>query len=983
MSESICRTDGQSLVEDLQREINALRDPHAGKRKQALVKLYEVLVATKPPLRSDVVQVVLVSLQKQLLKSVEDPVEKCRELSVNILKELYSRCEDLTSTFPFLFPILMDRLGAYDPEGTSHLPDILKPPKNQKPQVVVKPPEPSEEVRLLIAELVNIVVCCAAPESFTEYLDELVSLLRVLAMDPYGQVQLEAAKTISELSRAAAELIHHFSEPLARSLFTPITNKHSKVRIAGVEALGQVMYAGVWKYNSAIMEGLIGFRDPNVVPIKDFYEYTTKLNYFALLARDRTVQVRDMFYRVISDWLLKLPDRVDHEARLVPYMLSGLSDSSGEIQNMCFEQLEEIGEMIEEEKEKEIRDQRQLGVDAEWTNDGELVNLPLPAPWEHRPRLGARMFIRSHIFKFLKALYRELHDWNVEAKIRASQMLLCAIVYAEDLLTQHLEPLLFATYRTLLDAETPEVPKTIAIVFKLIGRYCPPVSYFKLIKAVIKCEVGTDVAANQHGAILGLSYIVKGVCEAIPSDKGIGRLGELLPEILEMLEEHSFISGLDRPCREALCQLLRNMVIPFKNRIKKLKNGSEYLMFTDQILRLLVLLESSFIDTRSLEDPGVLQTGLGEYLHLEDIIEHLTDIVLYIETKHKITSEKQTILVRNLKTFLQELDALEDHDWHIHSVPWKEFIYLCFKTNSSDLEAVPGTVNRLLDIQARILGSEKHVNLHFYTLRLFERTIKLVGETLPLHSLYSRSAKLLVAPLRPAETEKLRELKSRVRIAVCGTLFTLHEESVLKVEEEFYDSFVDIVKSLTNCLQDPLELTRVWVLQALELVLSKLRSCKDSSRPNGTLKHPDYLPKLFEVFVDTLSDPSDKVRLQVFKSFDSYLDLLTIDKSEEADINRMIESQKIVPLLPKDRVSARNKSVFGENKEAVRKLLIMALDEQDPEIRERIVVLLSGLAEKLRKVFIYEYQEAKVDGSLKRESLVHDLLARFIKLDPK
>lgn len=86
------------------------------------------------------------------------------------------------------------------------------------------------------------------------------------------------------------------------------------------------MYCGVWKYNANIMEHLIGFRDPNLVPIRDFYESTTKINYFAMFIVDRSIKVRSAFYKTVSDLLLHLPDKKDHEGRLFPYLLTGLHD---------------------------------------------------------------------------------------------------------------------------------------------------------------------------------------------------------------------------------------------------------------------------------------------------------------------------------------------------------------------------------------------------------------------------------------------------------------------------------------------------------------------------------------------------------------------------------------------------------------------------------------------------------------------------------
>lgn len=94
--------------------------------------------------------------------------------------------------------------------------------------------------------------------------------------------------------------------------------------MAALEALGQVLYCGVWKYNNTIMEALVGFRDPNVVPIHDFFEYSTRINYFAMLIKDAKTNVREFFIRCLGDWLVSLPDRFDHEPRLVPYMVSGI-----------------------------------------------------------------------------------------------------------------------------------------------------------------------------------------------------------------------------------------------------------------------------------------------------------------------------------------------------------------------------------------------------------------------------------------------------------------------------------------------------------------------------------------------------------------------------------------------------------------------------------------------------------------------------------
>jgi hypothetical protein len=101
---------------------------------------------------------------------------------------------------------------------------------------------------------------------------------------------------------------------------------------------------------------MVGFRDPNVVPIKEFYEPQSKVNYLAMFVSDRSTQVRECFYKTIGDILIRLPDKIDHEGRLFPYMITGLFDANDNIQQTCFEIIEELGMRYEEEYEEKLRE---------------------------------------------------------------------------------------------------------------------------------------------------------------------------------------------------------------------------------------------------------------------------------------------------------------------------------------------------------------------------------------------------------------------------------------------------------------------------------------------------------------------------------------------------------------------------------------------------------------------------------------------------
>ncbi len=79
---------------------------------------------------------------------------------------------------------------------------------------------------------------------------------------------------------------------MGRAVLLPLVSKKSNIKIAAIKALTAIFWCGLWKYNAFVFENLIGFRDPNSVPIKDFYEANHNVNYLASLITDSKVNVR-------------------------------------------------------------------------------------------------------------------------------------------------------------------------------------------------------------------------------------------------------------------------------------------------------------------------------------------------------------------------------------------------------------------------------------------------------------------------------------------------------------------------------------------------------------------------------------------------------------------------------------------------------------------------------------------------------------------
>lgn len=366
----------------IQRDINCLVEDNLSIRVNSLTKLQRVLVTQIDSLSTDVIDAATDALLKPLLKRLKDKSEKCRELAVKILSSLIENTSDLSATLAYVFPTLVSRLGAEDLEGVAHLPEIMRPNPEQKPTEIATPIEPSEEVRLCLAHFVASLLARCTQGQAVAWIDEATGLLRAQCMDPYHEVKAVACESMIAFCHNHTEMLLHFALPLGRSLTSCFMHAHARIRILAMRACTAIFWCGVWKHNHEIVQMLVAWEDPNQVSVKAFYESDTKVNYMSTLSFDRHPSVRRFWYETLSYWLLRIPDKVDHEPYIFPYLLTGLCDENEEIALECFWLLEKCGEKYEVDNETELRKTNQYGFDYGWTYSGRaFVPFPLRGLW--------------------------------------------------------------------------------------------------------------------------------------------------------------------------------------------------------------------------------------------------------------------------------------------------------------------------------------------------------------------------------------------------------------------------------------------------------------------------------------------------------------------------------------------------------------------------------------------------------------------------
>lgn len=78
---------------------------------------------------------------------------------------------------------------------------------------------------------------------------------------------------------------------------------------------------------------------------------------------------------MVGNWMLTLRERRDHEARLLPYVLSGICDESPAVVDAALRLLDQLGEQYEREHEADLADMLRFADRLEGGAEAQLVQL--------------------------------------------------------------------------------------------------------------------------------------------------------------------------------------------------------------------------------------------------------------------------------------------------------------------------------------------------------------------------------------------------------------------------------------------------------------------------------------------------------------------------------------------------------------------------------------------------------------------------------
>ena len=214
--------NSNAVLQGLARHINCLGEENKMARRRALESIKKDTVGRNPSLSPSELKSLFNDLLKPLLKEFSDPMERCREISVDTVKKFLCLIPSPEDSLPYIMPVLVQRLGP---------PEII---------------EPSEELRLQVVELLKEIVESSGKKN-SVYMADIIKILQRTIIDPYPEVKKLSCHCASTLAKAVPEYFHAQSESLIKPLLLSVSHQHAKVRTIVVKTIGKTLQSSYLK----------------------------------------------------------------------------------------------------------------------------------------------------------------------------------------------------------------------------------------------------------------------------------------------------------------------------------------------------------------------------------------------------------------------------------------------------------------------------------------------------------------------------------------------------------------------------------------------------------------------------------------------------------------------------------------------------------------------------------------------------------------
>ncbi|ELU05823.1 hypothetical protein CAPTEDRAFT_167239 [Capitella teleta] len=725
--------DHEIISPNLPRHLNCLGDENRNTRKRALEAIRKETVSRSPALSTEDLGNVFQSIGGPLLKLFSDPVEKCRELSIDIIGKFLEKVPSPSSYLHVVVPVVTQRLGQQD---------------------IV---EPSEELRLELIVLLTHLVELSGRD-IHPYLDDLIKILQRSIVDPYPEVKKQSCKCASIVAKAIPDYFHMQSESLIKPLLTSISHQHSKVRVETILAIGNVIQYG----NGKSVDDVV--------------------SHLAQRLFDQNPQVRLSVTRVIGGWLLNLMDRYSFFHKLIPLLLTSITDELPDICSEAEALWHDVGLKYEGENEDDLKDQQDF-------IKGDPDHYP---PGVERPNLGCRTLMYRNFSKIMSGLTKDITDWVVGTRVKSAQLMYTMLLNEEENTTQHLEKVLGGMYRASMDEE-PVVREYVAKSAELVGFFVPPEVWVKMVLDHVK-------ASQSPSSVLILSAIIRGSHRT--------SLKPHLEALCSVLADHNLCQIADAPLQTHLLSSVESLL-----RIC----GEDCSAVSLKLFSVLISICA---------------------LHRQDsLLTQAHELLNTLASQQNLSGTEQLFEMHTH----QMLSSMKEHymQWAQHSTDRLIFDTLIMSSGP----VVGRLLDDVLPIMAANLNPDKDPEVRLKFFSLLSRLLLNAPKTLNSENRFANYGLMVVRDMiLPNCVWKAGRTAAAIRTTALSCLWALLQSQVLQADQQLMEVLDDLCKQLRSNLDDDKADTRLLSCRVLSHLLTALSTRLDQHFLHNL--YPDLLKRL-------------------------------------------------------------------------------------------------------------------------------------------
>ncbi|SOS77140.1 conserved Plasmodium protein, unknown function, putative [Plasmodium sp. gorilla clade G1] len=172
-------------------------------------------------------------------------------------------------------------------------------------------------------------LCIISKQQFSNYSDKIIRICLVGLFDCCCYINVIMMNLIEKIINEIEDEYINYHYIICTSLLKCLCNRYSKIKILCMNTMIKLIIKNNNNSkNYKIIEMLIGYKDPNIIPIKSFYDSNyVHINYLCILFNDKSIKVKFHFYSFLFILLYEFTDSNDFLTFLLPYMFSACFDN--------------------------------------------------------------------------------------------------------------------------------------------------------------------------------------------------------------------------------------------------------------------------------------------------------------------------------------------------------------------------------------------------------------------------------------------------------------------------------------------------------------------------------------------------------------------------------------------------------------------------------------------------------------------------------